>query len=72
MMKRLKDGLECDLKIKENGRSAANDVRLKQQIKSQISHLEDQMQSVMFLLMQCQVGLEHCQELLTNENSKDD
>ncbi len=55
MMKRLKDELENDLKVRDNGRSAANDTKLKQQIKLQISHLEDQMKSVMFLLMQCQV-----------------
>ena len=40
------------------------------QIKSQIKHLDDQIKCVAFLLMQCQIGLENCNDILvTREDS---
>ena len=36
------------------------------QIKSQIKHLDDQIKCVAFLLMQCQIGLDNCNDNFVN------
>ena len=36
------------------------------QIRSQIKHLDDQIKCVAFLLMQCQIGLENCNDILVS------
>jgi hypothetical protein len=69
MMKSLKEDLEKDLKKREECRVPSNDTsnRLNDQIRIQIEHLEDQMKSVVFLLMRYQEGLDYCQELQIND-----
>ena len=39
------------------------------QIRSQIKHLDDQIKCVAFLLMQCQIGLENCNDNFANNVS---
>jgi hypothetical protein len=65
MMSKLKADLDHELvSVKaQNNKSSAHQV---DQIKMQIKHHEEQMKCVMFLLMQCQIGLENCTESLNN------
>lgn len=65
MMKRLKQDLTNDLKRHED---TIENKKLREQIKIQMMHLDEQMESVMFLVMQCQIGLDNCQEKIINES----
>jgi len=64
MMTRLKIDLEKELEVCM-AESTAKDMQSHKQaqVRSQIKHLEDQMKCVVFVLMQCQIGLESCSEM---------
>lgn len=74
-MTKLKSEMDKELKIlMSSGRSGSEEKSsgLKNhqiaQTRAQIKNLEEQMKSVVFLLMQCQIGLETCGEVvLTHE-----
>lgn len=86
MMTKLKSDLESELNKSprpsgrdHNGRK--KDERLthqEEQIKLQVKHLDDQIKCVVFLLMQCQIGLENINDtnnvisdnFLSNENDQ--
>lgn len=72
MMTKLKFDLEKELesltKVKLNSKKpAASTVHQEDQLKSQIKHLDDQIRCVLFLLMQCQIGLDNCLESTPNQ-----
>ena len=71
MMTKLKSEMDKELKILMSSDQPASEERspgLKNhqivQTKAQIKNLEEQMKSVVFLLMQCQIGLETCGEVI--------
>lgn len=81
MMTKLKSDMDKELTILMNSDQPASEDKsssgLKNhqiaQTKAQIKNLEEQMKSVVFLLMQCQIGLETCGEvLLTHEQDEPD
>ncbi len=65
MMTRLKSDLEKELE------TCAGDNHKEAQIKSEIKHLEDQMKCVVFVMMQCQLGLETCIDTRTGDEASD-
>jgi hypothetical protein len=82
MMTKLKSDLDKELagvlKAKQTSKTSRADDRKSQvlasqqeeQLKSQIKHLEDQIKCVVFLLMQCQIGLENCNDALMSRNGQ--
>ena len=65
MMTKLKMELEKELGAAGGAAQSSNRNSgpiYQEKIRSQIKHLEDQMKCVVFLLMQCQIGLESCNE----------
>lgn len=81
MMSKLKLDLETELKnlnqstnysTSKLDSSSINRLKAKQQqelnLKSQIKHLNEQMKGVVFLLMQCQIGLENCNDMAAAKN----
>ena len=55
----------------ESSRKALNiSNQQESQLRSQIKHLDDQMRCVVFLLMQCQIGLENCNETFNQPNCR--
>ena len=72
MMTKLKMELERELEAAGRkdeagggGGSSRNSMVYQERLRSQVKHLEDQMKCVVFLLMQCQIGLESCNEPAT-------
>lgn len=84
MMTKIKCELDKELEIcasSSNDNSNSNNINEKREqneahLISQIKHLEEQMKGVVFLLMQCQIGLETCGDqhqikiFLSNDNEK--
>ena len=68
MMTKIKSELDKELKLclsssNDNSNNITSTERRQNNeahLKSQIKHLEEQMKGVVFLLMQCQIGLETC------------
>ncbi len=75
MMTKLKTEMDKELEIlvssvqpSEDKSSCFKNHSQVSQLKSQIKNLEEQMKSVVFLLMQCQIGLETCGDLHQGQN----
>lgn len=66
MMTKIRFDLEKELEIvtksKLNSKKTNQIAQQEDQLKSQIKHVDDQLRCVLFLLMQCQIGLENCND----------